>query len=114
VPENSLFSYPNFATLSLREISQPILQQAGYFQNNAKRMNYLDMRLESFPRTTGDGYPIGSGMVESAAKQYKSRFCGSGMRWNRDGFERLCPVRSSILSKRFDKMWDLAYNSPPS
>ena len=86
--------------------SQLLLQQAGYFQNNAKRMNYLDMRL--------DGYPIGSGMIESAAKQYKSRFCGSGMRWNRDGFERLCPVRSSILSKRFDKMWNLAYNSPPN
>jgi len=40
--------------------SQAILQQAGYFHNNAKRMNYRDMRL--------DGYPIGSGMVESAVK----------------------------------------------
>jgi len=71
---------PHIVPMFLREISQPILQQAGYFRNNAKRMNYLDMRLESFPRTTGDGYPI----------------------------------RSSILSKRFDKMWDLAYNSPPT
>jgi hypothetical protein len=52
--------------------SQSILQQAGYFHNNAKRMNYLDVHL--------DGYPIGSGMVESAAKQYKSRFWGFGTR----------------------------------
>jgi hypothetical protein len=86
--------------------AQPILQQARYFKNNAKRMNYLDMRL--------DGYPIGSGMVESAAKQFKARFCGSGMRWSRPGAERLCPIRSAILSKRFDKMWTLAYNSPPN
>jgi hypothetical protein len=52
-------------------------------------------------------------MVESAAKQYKSRFCGPGMRWSRSGAERLIPVRSAILSKRFDKIWHLAYNSPP-
>ena len=58
-------------------------------------------------------YPIGSGMVESAAKQYKDRFCGAGMRCSREGAERLIPVRSAILSKRFDKTWHLAYNSPP-
>ena len=87
------------------EKSELILQQARYFKNNLKRMNYLEMRME--------GYPIGSGMVESAAKQYKGRFCGAGMRWSRPGAERLIPVRSAILSKRFDRMWLLAYNSPP-
>ncbi len=88
------------------EKSEPILQQARYFKNNLKRMNYLEMRME--------GYPIGSGMVESAAKQYKGRFCGAGMRWSRPGAERLIPVRSAILSKRFDRMRHLAYNSPPN
>jgi hypothetical protein len=88
------------------EKAESLLQQAGYFQNNLKRMNYLEMRME--------GYPIGSGMVESAAKQYKHRFCGPGMRWSRKGAERLIPVRSAILSKRFDKTWRLAYNSPPN
>jgi len=84
----------------------PLLQQAGYFQNNLKRMNDLEMRME--------GYPIGSGMVESAAKQFKDRFCGPGMRWSRKGAERLISIRSAILSKRFDKTWLLAYNSPPN
>jgi hypothetical protein len=69
-------------------------------------MNYLEMRME--------GYPIGSDMVESAAKQYKGRFCGAGMRWSRKGAERVIPFRSAILSKRFDKMWQLAYSSPPT
>jgi len=90
----------------LPEKSLAILQQATYFQNNRKRMNYLEMRLE--------GYPIGSGMVESAAKQFKARFCGAGMRWGRLGAQRLIPIRSAILSDRFDKIWRLAYNSPPS
>jgi hypothetical protein len=80
--------------------------EAGYFHNNRKRMNYLEMRSE--------GYPIGSGMVESAAKQYKARFGGAGMRWSRTGAERLLPVRTAIMSRRFDKMWMLAYNSPPN
>ena len=86
--------------------SEDILKQAGYFHNNRRRMNYLEMRSE--------GYPIGSGMVESAAKQYKARFCGSGMRWSRRGAKRLLPIRSAILSSRFDKMWRYAYNSPPN
>ena len=69
-------------------------------------MNYLEMRME--------GYPIDSGMVERAAKQYKGCFCAVGMRWSRQGAERLIPFRSAILSKRLDKMWQLAYNSPPT
>ena len=81
-------------------------KDAGYFHNNRKLMNHLDMSSE--------GYPIGSGMVESAAKQYKARFCGLGMRWSRKEAERLLPVRTAIMSRRFDKMWSLAYISPPN
>jgi hypothetical protein len=69
-------------------------------------MNYLDMCSE--------GYPIASGMVESAAKQYKARFYGASMRWSRKGAERLLPIRKAIMSSRFDKIWCLAYISPPN
>lgn len=86
--------------------SEELLKEARYFRNNKKRMQYLEMREE--------GYPIGSGMVESEAKQYKARFAGSGMRWSRQGAEKLLPIRTAIMSKRFDKMWSLAYNSPPN
>jgi hypothetical protein len=48
-----------------------------------------------------EGFPIGSGMVESAVNQYKGRFCGAGMRWSCPGAERLIPIRADILSKRF-------------
>ena len=79
--------------------------EAGYFSNNAHRMNYWQMREA--------GYPIGSGMVESAGKQFKARFAGPGMRWSRSGAEKLLPVRTAILSSRFEQCWHLTYNSPP-
>jgi len=36
------------------------------------------------------------------------------MRWNRKGAENLLPVRTAILSQRYDQLWDRVYNSPPS
>jgi len=83
-----------------------IRKEVIYFQNNSTRMNYQDLQIE--------GYPIGSGMVESAGKQYKARFCGSGMHWSRKGAENLLPIRTAILSKRFDFAWKQAYIPPPN
>ena len=79
---------------------------AGYFQTHHRRMQYMELREE--------GYVIGSGMVESGGKQFKARFCGPGMRWNRSGIERLIPIRAAILSECFDSAWQTAYHSPPN
>ena len=86
--------------------AKDLVGAAGYFRNNHRRMNYQEMREE--------GWAIGSGMVESAAKQFKGRFSGPGMRWSRSGAENLIPVPAAIMSKRFDELWHLAYNSPPN
>lgn len=80
-------------------------QEATYFRNNQRRMNYLEMREEE--------WPIGSGMVESGAKQFKARFCGPGMRWSRQGAENLLPIRAAVLSRCFDTMWDNSCALPP-
>ena len=87
-------------------IAEELEKEAGYLRNNKQRMNYLEMREE--------GWLIGSGMVESGIKQFKARFTGPGMRWSRPGAERLLPVRSAIMSRRFDELWQQAYNSPPN
>ncbi len=79
---------------------------AGYFRTNHQRMHYLQMREEE--------WPIGSGMVESGAKQFKARFSGPGMRWSRQGAENLLPVRAAVLSGRFDQMENAAKNLPSS
>jgi hypothetical protein len=78
--------------------------EAGYFETNKRRMEYLDRR--------NAGWIIGSGMVESGAKQYQARMTGPGMQWNREGAERMIPIRSAILSNRFTEVWNQAKNSP--
>jgi hypothetical protein len=79
-------------------------REAGYFQDNYRRMQYLEMREE--------GFPIGNGMVESACKQFRVRLAGSGMRWSRVGLERLLPIRAAIMSHRFDELWHKVYHLP--
>lgn len=86
--------------------AETLTREAAYFRHNHRRMNYLEMRE--------DLWPIGSGMVESGAKQFKSRFCGPGMRWSRQGAENLLPIRAAILSRRFNQRWQAAQNLPPA
>jgi hypothetical protein len=85
-------------------VQAELLSEAGYFETHKRRMEYLDRRME--------GWVIGSGMIESAAKQYQQRFKGAGMQWSRKGAERLLPVRTAILSNRFDQTWEAAKNLP--
>lgn len=87
-------------------LAEKLRTEAGYFENNQRRMQYLELRE--------DGFPIGSGMVESGCKQFRARFAGAGMRWSRPGAENLIPVRAALLSDRFDEMWNDVYKSPLS
>lgn len=71
-----------------------------YFVNHQRRMQYQQFRAE--------GLPIGSGGVESAIKQFKHRLTGAGMRWSRQGAERMITIRSAILSDNFRELWQQA------
>lgn len=72
-------------------------QPTSYFVNQQRRMQYQQFRA--------DGYPIGSGGIESGVKQYKQRLAGAGMRWSRAGAERMITVRSAVLSGTFHALW---------
>jgi hypothetical protein len=85
---------------------QPIvadLEQAGltdsaaYFQTHCARMNYADFQEQ--------GYPIGSGSVESEVKQFKHRLDGPGMYWSRQGAENMILIRATVLDGSFDTRW---------
>lgn len=80
--------------------------EASFFRHHHHRMNYLELREEN--------WLIGSGCVESAAKQFKARFSGPGMRWSRKGAENLLPIRSAVLSHRFHDCWAATQNLPPA
>ncbi|MGC8946029.1 MAG: hypothetical protein ACP5N6_07715, partial [Anaerolineae bacterium] len=86
------------------ERAERLLEEARYFRNNHRRMNYMEMREE--------GWVIGSGVVESGVKQFRARFAGPGMRWSRLGAERLLPIRAAVMSGRFDQWWPQVYAAP--
>lgn len=88
------------------QIADALRTEANYFLKHQRRMQYMAFREA--------GWVIGSGMVESGIKQYKTRFCGPGMRWSRAGAERLISIRSTILSDRFDQRWKQIRNLPPN
>lgn len=73
-------------------------QLAHYFHVHQRRMQYQEFRE--------DGYPIGSGTVESAIKQFKSRLTGAGMRWSRPAARQMLLIRAAVLDHSFDSYWD--------
>ena len=79
------------------QFGQTYCQPTTYFENHKRRMQYQQFQAQ--------GFPIGSGGVESGIKQYKHRLTGAGMRWSRPGAERLIVIRSAILSDTFADLW---------
>lgn len=73
---------------------------AHYFETHQRRMQYLEFREE--------GFPIGSGTVESGVKQFKHRLTGTGMRWKRDHADRMLVIRAAVLSNAFHDLWAVA------
>jgi hypothetical protein len=71
-----------------------------YFVRHQRRMQYLEFREEK--------WPIGSGTVESAVKQFKHRLTGAGMRWNEDNVNRMLIIRAAVLGNDFHNLWDNA------
>jgi hypothetical protein len=73
---------------------------AHYFDTHQRRMQYLAFREE--------GFPIGSGTVESGVKQFKQRLTGTGMRWKRDNANRMLVIRAAVLGNDFQALWQMA------
>ena len=75
-----------------------LASHADYFREHARRMQYAQFRAA--------GFPVGSGGVESAVKQFKQRLSGPGMRWSRPALNRMIVLRSAVLGHSFDRLWD--------
>ena len=78
-------------------------RETNYFRNHEHKMNY--------PHYLAQGWPIGSGPVESACKTVvNNRLAGSGMRWGSSGSNALCHLRALFLSERnqWESYWQLA------
>ena len=79
------------------EKAEILRQTIGYLRTNRHRMKY--------PKYKKKGYHIGSGVVESACKQFGARLDGAGMRWTERGAGAIAALRALKLSGRWDAYW---------
>jgi len=79
--------------------SDKFLKVITYLKNHKEYMKY-DQYLS-------EGYPIGSGVVESARSHVvKDRMEISGARWGINGSESILKLRSVAKSKDWDEYWE--------
>lgn len=77
---------------------------------------YLERHREhiNYARYKELGFPLGSGMVESACKWLiQQRFKGVGMRWSEDGFNHLLHLRLAWVNGRFEALFVSALSPNP-
>jgi hypothetical protein len=73
-----------------------------------KQLNYLRKRasLMQYPAYQRQGWPIGSGMVESANKVVvQARLKGAGMHWEPTHVNPMLTLRTAACSERWDEGW---------
>ena len=71
-------------------------------------VNYLERHIDhrNYCHYKELGFPIGSGMVESACKWLiQQRFKGVGMRWSIDGFNHSLYLRLAWVNNNFDDVF---------
>ena len=71
-------------------------------------LEYLEKRREQirYAEFQAEGYPIGSGAVESANKLVvEARLKGSGMHWARDHVNPMVALRTVVCNNRWAEVW---------
>jgi hypothetical protein len=71
-------------------------------------LGYLEARVEQmqYPTFVEEGWPIGSGMVESANKLVvEDRLKGAGMRWAEAHVNPLLALRNAVCNDRWEESW---------
>jgi len=73
-----------------------------------KHLAYLEKRVEhmAYPQFLADGWPIGSGMVESANKLVvEDRLKGAGMHWAEANVNPMLALRNAVCNERWEAVW---------
>ena len=88
-------------------LGSDLAQQKGVQEH----LDYL-LKREAFmqyPEFQRNGWPIGSGMVESANKNIvEARLKGSGMHWERENVNPMLALRNAVCNDRWREMWQKA------
>jgi hypothetical protein len=81
---------------------------AGRYPQIQEQVNYLHKRklLMDYPSYQQQGWPIGSGSVESSHKfVVQARLKGSGMHWKPDHVNLMLALRLALLNERWTESW---------
>ncbi len=77
---------------------EEVREQRGYLSKRVALMQY--------PAYQRAGWPIGSGMVESANKVVvQARLKGAGMHWHRHHVNPLLALRNAVCNDRWEEVW---------
>ena len=105
---------PAAALGSLRALCRALAEgrerDAGALQTVKGCLEYLEKRREQirYAEFQANGYPIGSGAVESANKLVvEARLKGSGMHWAREQVNPMVALRTVVCSDRWEELWPL-------
>jgi len=74
-----------------------LAREQNYFANHASRMNYQSIARQ--------GWPIGSGAVESACRQKQCRFKRPGQFWTQKGLRNLIALDEARRNHHWDQLW---------
>jgi len=80
------------------ELTEDILAEANYFENNKERMRY--------PKFRKQGLFVGSGVIEAGCKTVLGRLKRSGMFWTVRGANAIITLRCCQLSGKFEDYWE--------
>jgi hypothetical protein len=81
------------------ELAEKIRTEAGYFENNAKRMRYPEFRQQHLF--------VGSGVIEAGCKTVIGSRCKqSGMFWTVRGANAILALRCRLFNGRFEDYWE--------
>jgi len=95
----SLAYYARTRRRGSAERRQALAAERKFFRRNHHRMAYASFRRR--------GIPIGSGPVEAACKSLvRTRLCRSGMRWSREGGQRILNFRCYAKSGLWKEFWE--------
>jgi hypothetical protein len=75
-----------------------------------ENLAYLEKRVSQmdYPQFQAQGWPIGSGMVESGNKLVvEARLKGAGMHWRRENVNSILGLRNIVCSDRWEQEWPL-------
>jgi hypothetical protein len=79
------------------EARATIRREQNYFETHARRMNYQEL--------ADQGWPIGSGAVESACRQKQCRFKRCGQFWTVEGLRHLNALDEARRNHHWDELW---------